>query len=136
VLTGVQFMDNDNAPVDDSSESFPILQEAKKQLEDYFAGTRKTFNLALQPRGTEFEQTVWQELKQIPYGTSITYKQLAQHLGDENKVRAAGRANGQNPVPIVIPCHRVIGSNGQLVGYSGGIKRKEWLLRREGAILI
>lgn len=134
-LTGVYFANN--APKSDKLlEPSAILEEAKKQLGDYFAGDLTTFNLPLKYEGTEFEQSVWRELKQIPYGTSITYKELAHRLGDTNKVRAVGRANGKNPLPIVIPCHRVIGSNNKLVGYGGGIERKKWLLRHEGALLL
>jgi methylated-DNA-[protein]-cysteine S-methyltransferase len=136
-LTGVRFLaaDKDLSGAPDSS-TLPLLRKTEKQLGEYFNGDRETFDLPLKPAGTEFEQSVWDELKQIPYGTSITYKKLAQRLGDENKIRAVGRANGKNPLPIIIPCHRVIGKNNKLTGYAGGIERKRWLLQHEGAILI
>ena len=116
--------------------SHPILQKVRAQLLEYFEGERQTFDLPLQPEGTEFQQRVWKALSKIPYGTTITYLELAERLGNPDSIRAAGRANGQNPLPIVIPCHRVIGADGKLVGYSGGINRKEWLLKHEGALLI
>lgn len=134
-LTGVQFVNGDKFSSKKASAS-AILQKAKKQLDEYFSGNRKTFDLPLKPSGTSFEQSVWDELKQIPYGSTISYKELARRLGDENKIRAAGRANGKNPLPIIIPCHRVIGSNNHLVGYGGGIERKRWLLRHEGVLLV
>jgi O-6-methylguanine DNA methyltransferase len=116
--------------------SHPILLKVRGQLRAYFEGERNTFDLPLQPGGTEFQQRVWKLLSHIPYGTTITYQELPEKLGNPDSMRAAGRANGQNPLPIVIPCHRVIGAKGKLVGYSGGIHRKEWLLKHEGALLI
>ncbi|MDR8390109.1 methylated-DNA--[protein]-cysteine S-methyltransferase [Aliifodinibius sp. S!AR15-10] len=121
---------------DGARTSHPVLLKVRAQLREYFEGKRKTFDLPLQPEGTEFQQRVWKVLSNIPYGTTITYQELAEKLGNPDSIRAAGRANGQNPLPIVIPCHRVIGANGKLVGYSGGIDRKKWLLKYEGALLI
>lgn len=135
-LLRLQFSNEEEMLPANDAKSFPILHEAHRQLDEYFSGDRKTFNLALQLVATEFEQAVWHELTRIPYGTTITYKQLAQRLGDKNKVRAVGSANGKNPLPIIVPCHRVVGSDNQLIGYSGGIERKKWLLRHEGAILL
>jgi len=114
----------------------PFYRKIKEQLDRYFAGTLKTFNLPTSPEGTPFQQDVWNALTDIPYGTTVTYRQLAERLGNSDAVRAVGRANGQNPVPIVIPCHRVIGADNKLVGYGGGIERKRWLLQHEGALLL
>lgn len=107
-----------------------ILNEAKNQLKAYFEGTLTNFDLPLHPAGTGFQQKVWNTLMEIPYGKSWSYKQLAIALGDVKCIRAAGTANGKNPLPIVIPC-RVIGTNNTMVGYGGGIWRKEWLLTHE-----
>ncbi len=105
--------------------------EVKKQLAAYFAGERKTFDLALAPQGTEFQQTVWQALRKIPYGKTCSYGEIAQQIGKPKASRAVGAANGQNPLPIIIPCHRVIGSTGKLTGFGGGIAAKETLLNLE-----
>ncbi len=102
------------------------------QLREYFAGTRRTFELELAPRGTPFQLEVWKALCEIPYGDTITYAELARRIGRPAAVRAVGAANGANPIPIVVPCHRVIGSNGTLTGYGGGIERKQFLLALEG----
>lgn len=104
------------------------------QLTDYFKGERKVFNLPLEITGTEFQKKVWNELLKIPYGETISYKELAIRLEDEKVIRAAAHANGVNPLPIVIPCHRVIGSNGSLVGYGGGLHIKAKLLQLEGSL--
>ena len=102
------------------------------QLGEYFAGTRKEFEVKLAPRGTEFQMSVWMELLKIPYGGTISYSELAQRIGKPSAVRAVGAANGANPIPVIIPCHRVIGSNGSLTGYGGGTERKQRLLVLEG----
>ena len=107
------------------------LQKCATQLEEYFSWKRKTFDVALQPNGTSFQRHVWDELLKIPYGKTTSYLKLAHQLGDEKSIRAAASANGKNPIGIIIPCHRVIGSHGEMVGYAGGIKRKEWLLAHE-----
>lgn len=101
---------------------------AAEQLRAYFDGTLKTFDLSLAPEGTPFQLKVWEELQKIPYGKTISYKTLAQRLGNPKAVRAVGAANGKNPLPIVIPCHRVIGSDGSLTGYAGGLSIKKSLL--------
>jgi methylated-DNA-[protein]-cysteine S-methyltransferase len=106
--------------------------EASEQLDAYFAGELTEFDLALAPLGTPFQQGVWSALRAIPYGRTTTYGKLAADLGDPRAVRAVGLANGRNPIPIIIPCHRVIGANGGLTGYGGGIERKQWLLALEG----
>jgi len=105
--------------------------EVKRQLKEYFDGTRRTFDLTLLPEGTAFQKMVWDALRDIPYGTTISYQELANRIGAEKAVRAVGAANGANPIPIIIPCHRVIGADGSLTGYGGGIERKRWLLDLE-----
>ncbi|GAA3586412.1 methylated-DNA--[protein]-cysteine S-methyltransferase [Amycolatopsis ultiminotia] len=107
--------------------------EVKRQLAEYFAGTRTEFDLPLALRGTPFQQAVWRELTTIPYGETITYRELAEHIGRAGAFRAVGLANGRNPVSIVVPCHRVVGSNGDLTGYAGGVHRKRRLLDLESA---
>jgi len=99
-----------------------------RQLDEYFSGRRRVFDLPLDLQGTEFQKRVWQELAMIPFGKTIPYKELAIRLGDVKRIRAAAAANGANPVSIIIPCHRVIGSDGSLTGYAGGLWRKQWLL--------
>jgi methylated-DNA-[protein]-cysteine S-methyltransferase len=110
----------------------PELKEnIVRQLDDYFAGRLHHFNLPLKPHGTDFQMRVWKQLEAIEYGKLISYQELALQLGDRNLVRAVGGANSKNPLAIVVPCHRVIGSNKKLVGYAGGLWRKKWLLRHE-----
>ncbi|MFV0375679.1 MAG: methylated-DNA--[protein]-cysteine S-methyltransferase [Mangrovibacterium sp.] len=115
------------------SEHFdPELQNRiTEQFDDYFAGYRFDFDLPLGPQGTKFQQKVWQELANIPYGQLMSYGELALKLGDKNLVRAVGGANSKNPIAIIVPCHRVIGANNKLVGYAGGLWRKKWLLQHE-----
>ncbi|MDX1672165.1 MAG: methylated-DNA--[protein]-cysteine S-methyltransferase [Balneolaceae bacterium] len=109
---------------------------ASDQLTAYFTGHRRKFDLPLDPDGTGFQRRVWSALQQIPYGSTVTYRQLSERLGDPQALRAVGKANGSNPIPVIIPCHRVIGADNRLVGYSGGIERKKWLLKHEGALLL
>jgi methylated-DNA-[protein]-cysteine S-methyltransferase len=104
----------------------------RQQLLEYFEGRRKSFDFALAPKGTPFQLAVWRALLEVPYGRTISYADLAQRIGKPSAVRAVGAANGANPIPVIIPCHRVIGSNGTLTGYGGGIERKQWLLALEG----
>ncbi|MCS7019840.1 MAG: methylated-DNA--[protein]-cysteine S-methyltransferase [Cytophagales bacterium] len=111
--------------------SHGLLHEAVKQLTEYFEGTRKNFDLPLHLQGTPFQQRVWQELCQIPFGQTISYAELARRIQQPDAVRAVAAANGRNPVWIVVPCHRVIGTDGSLIGYAGGLWRKEWLLNHE-----
>jgi methylated-DNA-[protein]-cysteine S-methyltransferase len=119
--------------VDESpSLSTRRLEDLTTQLAEYFSGTRKTFDFPLAPKGTPFQLAVWHALLEIPYGDTISYAELARRIGKPSAVRAVGAANGANPIPVIIPCHRVIGSNGTLTGYGGGIERKQWLLAHEG----
>ncbi|GEL09019.1 methylated-DNA--[protein]-cysteine S-methyltransferase [Salisediminibacterium halotolerans] len=111
-----------------------VFDEEVKQLTEYFQGTRQEFELKLDLMGTSFQKMVWQELMKIPYGQTETYKNIAKAIGAPKAVRAIGGANNQNPVPIIVPCHRVIGSNGAMVGYGSGIDIKETLLKHEGAL--
>ncbi len=112
----------------------PLLQRAQRQLDEYFAGRRRDFDLPLAPRGTPFQRRVWDELAQIPYGRTRSYAELAQRLGQPSATRAVGAANGRNPLPIVVPCHRVIGADGSLTGFGGGLPRKRFLLELEGVL--
>ena len=113
----------------------PILVETERQLAEYFSGRRKIFNLKLDFAGTEFQKKVWRALLTIPFGETRTYAQIARQIGRPDAVRAVGAANGKNPISIVTPCHRVIGSNGKLTGFAGGLDAKAFLLRLEGAPL-
>lgn len=115
-----------------SQTKHPLLLKAKRQLEEYFAGKRSRFDLPLAPQGTDFQKRVWQELVRIPYGETLSYREQALRLGDVKKARAVGTANGKNPLSIIVPCHRVIASNGKLAGFAGGLKAKSWLLAHEG----
>lgn len=108
-----------------------ILEDAVYQLQEYFEGRRKSFSLTLNPEGTDFQKKVWTALQQIPYGKTVSYLELSKILGDVKAIRAVAAANGKNPLWIVVPCHRVIGSDGSLVGYAGGLHRKKWLLNHE-----
>lgn len=112
-------------------QSCSMIEKCIQEFEEYFSGKRRTFDVPLAPSGTPFQQAVWNELLKIPFAKTISYSQLARKLGDEKKIRAAGTANGKNPIPIIIPCHRVIGSDGSLVGYGGGLWKKKWLLELE-----
>jgi len=134
-LTGIRFVEGRRAVAPDpgwkrASEPF---REVIRQLEAYFAGDLREFDLPLAPNGTPFQQRVWRELRTIPYGTTISYLDVARRIGQPNAVRAVGAANGQNRIAIVIPCHRVIGADGSLTGFGGGIEVKGRLLRLEGA---
>lgn len=111
-----------------------VLKEAVQQLQEYFNKTRNEFTLQLAPQGTQFQQKVWKELQSIPFGKTTSYQQMANQLGDPKVIRAAASANGKNPISIVIPCHRVIGSDGSLTGYAGGLHRKKWLLAHESPV--
>jgi methylated-DNA-[protein]-cysteine S-methyltransferase len=111
-----------------------VLVEARGQLEYYFAARLREFALPLAPNGTDFQRRVWRALQAIPFGTTISYAELARRVGSSAAVRAVGAANGRNPIPIIVPCHRVIGSDGSLTGFGGGLDRKRWLLEHEGAL--
>ena len=112
----------------------PLLAEARSQLAAFFAGRLTTFDLPLAPAGTEFQRRVWDELRRVPFGQTISYGELARRVGNANASRAVGLANGRNPIAIVIPCHRVIGSSGALTGFGGGVDVKRALLKHEGVI--
>lgn len=118
----------------DWTEDRQIFEQACQQLDEYFAGRRTTFELTLQPNGTAFQQQVWQALQHIPYGATLSYGELAKRIKRPKASRAVGAANGANPLPIVIPCHRVIGANGSLTGFGGGVATKEWLLAHEQSV--
>lgn len=116
----------------ETSDGIPeVLKNAYNQLDEYFNGKRKVFDFKLSLDGTEFQRKVWSELMNIPYGETLTYKDIANRLGNINAVRAVGNANGKNPISIVVPCHRVIGSSGELTGYAWGLERKAWLIEHE-----
>lgn len=108
-----------------------VLEDAVRQLEEYFKGERTQFSLILNPQGTDFQKRVWNALLDIPYGKTTSYLQLSKDLGDVKAIRAVANANGKNPLWIIVPCHRVIGSDGSLTGYAGGLHRKQWLLEHE-----
>ena len=138
-LTGLTMAEQKHGPQigkewqhDNSAAPFA---EAKEQLAAYFAGTRTDFDLPLHPFGTPFQRQVWEELGRIPYGVTVSYGELARRVGNPNACRAVGLANGRNPLFLVVPCHRVVGANGKLVGYGGGISRKQSLLAFEAAVL-
>ena len=111
-----------------------VLRQACRELDEYFAGRRRTFSVALAPRGTEFQKLAWTALLQIPYGETRTYGQQAHAMGRPTAVRAVGAANGKNPIGIIVPCHRVVGADGTLTGYAGGLGNKAFLLKLEGVI--
>jgi methylated-DNA-[protein]-cysteine S-methyltransferase len=134
-LTAINFQNGKGAkpPPPDSMESPAFFKEAARQIGAYFQGKRKEFTLSISPQGTAFQLRVWKELCRIPYGQTISYRELARRVGRPTAWRAVGAANRHNPLPIVIPCHRVIGSNGRLAGYYGGTHLKEYLLKLESA---
>jgi methylated-DNA-[protein]-cysteine S-methyltransferase len=118
----------------ETSGRSPALAEATEQLEEYFAGERQRFELQLDLRGTPFQRAVWGELRALPYGETISYKRLAERLGRLDRIRAVGGAVGRTPVPIIVPCHRAVGSDGSLTGYGGGLQRKQALLDLESRV--
>jgi len=136
-LRAVEFRDNRH-PVRRDSEwragDNAVLRNARRQLDEYFAGKRQAFDLPLSPAGTDFQRTVWATLASIPYGETISYAQLASRVGRPAASRAVGAANGRNPLPIMLPCHRVIGADGRLTGFGGGLPTKQFLLKLEGAL--
>ena len=138
-LTGVYFEPHRWGPSPDDvagwrrDDAGGVLAAARAQLAAYFAGELTAFDLALAPRGTPFQERVWGALRDIPFGATTSYGELARRLGDPRATRAVGAANGRNPISIVVPCHRVVGADGSLTGFGGGIDRKRWLLAHEGA---
>ena len=135
-LTEVRFP---NAPGDDDIEMIDVadhavLRQASDELAEYFDGARTEFAVPLEPHGTAFQLAAWRALRTIPYGETVSYGEQAKRLGDPGKARAVGAANGRNPLPIIVPCHRVVGANGHLTGFGGGIETKAWLLDHEKAV--
>ena len=130
-ITRIQFVSDTREQLNITEANTPLLKEAVRQLTDYFAGKRKEFALPLDPRGTNFQLKTWEALQDIPYGETRTYKHIAETIGCPKGCRAVGLANNRNPIPIIVPCHRVIGVNGSLTGYAGGLDKKEWLLALE-----
>lgn len=129
-ITLIGFLRDDKQPENPT----PVIQLCIRELDEYFYSGRKFFDVKIQLNGSAFQQQVWSQLMEIPYGKTTYYADIAAKVGDINSVRAVGLANGQNPIAIVVPCHRVIGKDGSLVGYGGGLERKIWLLRHEGAL--
>jgi methylated-DNA-[protein]-cysteine S-methyltransferase len=137
-LTGIYFDKQQHFPSDmsqwqEDANATP-LPECAQQIREYFGGTRTEFDLPLAPVGTDFQQRVWKQIARIPFGKTITYSELAKRAGAEGSARAAGAATGRNPLTIVVPCHRVVGSDGSLTGYAGGLPRKTKLLELEGVL--
>jgi methylated-DNA-[protein]-cysteine S-methyltransferase len=128
-ITLVHFLRSQKSP----ENITPVIEQCMRELEEYFFQGRKFFTVELEPRGSAFQLSVWNELLTIPYGRTDSYEAVAVRVGDVKSIRAVGLANGQNPIAIIIPCHRVIGKNGDLVGYGGGLENKTWLLQHEGA---
>ena len=131
VLAGLYLTDHRHVPALDLPRDDRVLPAAKEQLSAYFSGELRAFDLPLAVGGTIFQQSVWQALSRIPYGDTWSYRRLAEEVGNVKAVRAVGLANGRNPVSIVVPCHRVVGADGSLTGYGGGLPAKQWLLSHE-----
>ena len=131
-IKSLYFINDDTQTKPNNKDNEPeVLQLCQIQLDEYFKGSRENFALTLEPDGTAFQKAVWQQLLNIPFGQTVSYLDIAHLVGNAKAVRAVGAANGQNPISIIIPCHRVIGSNGKLTGYGGGMWRKAWLLKHE-----
>ena len=131
-IISIHFFDDPiRAEQSDDTQQCDLLKECTTQLDNYFKGVSESFNLPLSPIGTDFQKQVWQELTQISFGKTISYLELSKSFGDPKLTRAVGGANGKNPIAIIIPCHRVIGNDGSLTGYAGGLHRKRWLLNFE-----
>lgn len=133
-LTGLHLPGFDTSEIDDLNED-AVLRETGRQLRAYFAGKLQAFDIPLSPPGTPFQRRAWEELCRIPYGMTISYAEQARRIGRPSASRAVGGANGRNPIAIIVPCHRVIGANGTLTGYGGGLDRKQWLLDHEFTVL-
>ena len=134
-LTGIEFEEPKYPLAPAPRGDDKIIAQARRELDAYFSGKLKAFSVALQPSGTPFQQKVWMALRKIPYGATRSYGQQAQAIGSPNASRAVGLANGKNPIPIIVPCHRVIGASGSLTGFGGGIPRKKYLLDLEQGAL-
>lgn len=133
-INGIQSISVLDEDIETSTNTPEFAKDCIQQLKEYFAGTRTEFNLKLNPQGTAFQQSVWKELLNIPFAKTRTYLEQTKKIGDPKAIRAVASANGKNPIWIVIPCHRVIGSDGSLTGYAGGIWRKKWLLEHESPV--
>ncbi|MGB6150818.1 MAG: methylated-DNA--[protein]-cysteine S-methyltransferase [Pricia sp.] len=134
-LSAVSVSDSEEDTTADTPERIPeSLRDAADQLREYFEGKRKVFDIPLNPKGTDFQKRVWEALLEIPYAKTTSYRELSQALGDVKAIRAVAAANGKNPLWIIVPCHRVIGSDGSLTGYAGGLHRKKWLLDHENPV--
>jgi len=133
-VTEIKFVNQTDQLTNEEAEIGAIIKDCIAQLEEYFSGHRKIFSVKLDPQGTPFQKEVWKQLQEIPFGKTMSYLELAKLLGDAKKIRAVGGANGKNPIAIIVPCHRVIGSDGSLIGYAGGMDKKRWLLKFEGSI--
>ena len=134
-LTTLFFVEGPRHVIENALGLNSVLQDVLQQLDEYFASTRSAFTVPLSFQGTDFQRRVWQQLLTVPYGQTQSYQAIANALGNPKAVRAVGAANGQNPISLIAPCHRIIGSNGSLIGYGGGLWRKEWLLKHEGYLL-
>lgn len=137
VITGILFTDTDHENSEQMADlgTLPeVMQHGMHQLDEYFAGSRRTFDVPVAQPGTLFQQSVWKALEEIPYGDTWSYLALARHIGNEKSIRAVGTTNGKSQISIIVPCHRVIGSDGSLIGYGGGLWRKKWLLEHEQRI--
>jgi methylated-DNA-[protein]-cysteine S-methyltransferase len=132
-LTRIEFETETRERAPEGTRSTRPFRDVRRQLEEYFAGERRSFDLPLRPAGTPFQLATWRALRYIPYGETRSYSEVAQRIGKPRAVRAVGAANGRNPLPIVIPCHRVIGASGALTGFAGGLPLKRFLLELEGA---
>lgn len=127
-LVAISFVENEG---DSSAVQPELLKQVGLQLNEYFEGTRLDFDINLNPEGSEFQKKVWELVSDIPFGETVSYLDIAIKTGSGKNTRAVGLANGKNPIPIIIPCHRIIGSNGKLIGYAGGLDKKRWLLQHE-----
>ncbi len=139
VLTALYMADQKHGPepgADLGEADDTVAQDAVDQLAEYFAGERTDFDLPLNPQGTEFQRRVWASLRDIPFGATETYGRLAERIGSPRGTRAVGAATGRNPIGIIVPCHRLVGSKGELTGYAGGLERKRWLLDHESGALL
>ena len=136
-LAGVYFKGQKHFPRQDGwarDTRHPVLRQARRELAEYFAGKRKRFEVALDPRGTDFQRSVWKQIARVSCGETLTYGELARRSGYPGSARAAGAATGRNPLSVIVPCHRIMGSNGSLTGYAGGLPRKRALLKLEGVL--
>lgn len=129
-VTSLNFVEEHRYGLDTNA----IVKEAARQISEYFQGTRRDFNMPIHFQGTDFQESVWYELLKVPFGRTASYQSIARAIGRPRAMRPVGAANGKNPVAIIVPCHRIIGSDSSLTGYGGGLWRKEWLLRHEGVL--